>query len=74
MRALQPCPRRGWSVWGSGDGDPAVALRGSCVEVLVRAGKGWQGSGWRGQAVFRQAASDAEAVMSQGGSLLHDML
>lgn len=33
---------------------------------LVRAGKGWQGSGWRGQDAFRQTASDAEADRSQG--------
>lgn len=32
VKALQPCPGRGWPVWGSGDRDPAVVRRGSRME------------------------------------------
>lgn len=55
--------------WGQG---PSSGAQGQLHEDLraemglVRVGKGWQGSGWRGQHAFRQAASDEEEVMSQG--------
>ena len=55
--------------WGQGpgcgaQGQPHGELRAETG--LVRAGKGRQGSGWRGWDTLRQAESDAEAVMSQG--------
>lgn len=55
--------------WGRGPGCGAQGkLRGEprAEMGLVRAGKGWLGSGWRGQDAFRQVAGDAEAVVHQG--------